>query len=461
MAYTQRTKDEILTSLLARMVARSPVTDIVEGSVIYTLLSSVAEQIADSEYKLAKLRQQFTLTNTSGTDLDDRALEIGISRLQPTNATGEITLTRASTGSTLTLDTGLKVSNPSNQALVYYTREAAVFGTNDQTTTVSIIAGVAGSVGNALNNAITRLENFPSSIISCTNINALTNGLDEETDDQLRNRCKQFIQSLAKSQPQAIQTLAKSYIATDGTRAFNAAIYESDTLPAYCELLIDDGSALYNNVVTQTIASTSFAVYGDQSPLVMPVSSPITDSSNLVLTRTRGSLVINPNKYRIIHERGLIIFLDRSDLVDGDFITTSSYSIYTGLISELQNLIEGSSADPINNPGYRAAGVRVRVLPAPITLVSFDLQITAYNGVDLVALQARLQGIANGFVNTLEAGQPLLIAQLIDALMNDTDLQNVKVYSSATLNLSPDIYPTTQRHILKADTINLFVSTRR
>jgi hypothetical protein len=50
MPYVQRTKDEILTSLLARMVARSPVTDIVEGSVIYTLMSSVAEQIADSEY---------------------------------------------------------------------------------------------------------------------------------------------------------------------------------------------------------------------------------------------------------------------------------------------------------------------------------------------------------------------------------------------------------------------------
>jgi len=461
MAYIQRTKDEILTSLLARMVARSPVTDIVEGSVIYTLMSSIAEQIADSEYKLAKLRQQFTLTNTTGTDLDDRALEIGISRLRPTNATGEITLTRSSIGATLTLDAGLRVSNPSNQALVYYTREQAVFGTNDLTTTVSIIAGVAGSVGNAINNTITRLENFPSSIIACTNVNALTNGLDEETDDQLRNRCKQFIQSLARSQPQALQTLAKSYIATDGTRALNAAIYESETLPAYCELLIDDGSALYNTVITENITSTAFAVHTNQSPLVMPVSSPITDSSNIVLTRTRGSLVLDPKKYRIIHERGLIIFLDRSDLVENDIITTNSYSIYTGLIKELQNLIEGSPADPINNPGYRAAGVRVRVLPAPITLVSFDLQITAYTGVDLVALQARLQGIANGFVNSLEAGQPLLIAQLIDALMNDVDLQNVKVYSSNTLTLSPDIYPTTQRHILKADMINLFVSTRR
>lgn len=461
MAYVQRTKDEILTSLLARMVARSTVSDIVEGSVLYTLMSAIAEQIADSEYKLAKLRQQFTLTNTNGTDLDDRALEIGLTRLPATNATGVITLTRSSIGASLTLDAGLIVANPSNQSLVYYTREQAVFASNSLTTNVSIIAGISGAVGNALNNTITSLQNFPSQVIACTNTNALTNGNDEETDDQLRNRCKQAIQSLAKSQPQAIETFAKSYIATDGTRAINASIYENENVPAYCELLIDDGSGLYNNVTTETITSTSFSVYGDQSPLIMPLSNPITDTSNIVLTRSRGSLVINPSKYRIVHERGLVIFMDRSDLVDGDMVTTNAYTIYTGLISELQNLIEGSPADPINNPGQRAVGVRVRVLPAPITLVSFDLQITAYNGVDLVALQARLQGIATGFVNALEAGQPLLIAQLIDSLMNDTDLQNVKVYSSASLNLSPDIYPTTPRHILKADTINLFVSTRR
>jgi hypothetical protein len=461
MAYIQRTKEEILRGLLARTVARSSVTDVTEGSVLYVLLSSVAEQIANSEYQLARLRQQFTMTNSTGAELDERALELGLTRLQAVNATGTIELTRSSTGSSLTVPAGLIVSNPSNSALVYYTRNDVTFSSSDETRTVSIIAGIAGSAGNATQGAITQMQNPPDTVISCTNLQALTNGKDQETDDLFINRCRNYLLSQSRSQVIPIETFAKSFTAIDGTRALNAKVYESASIPAYSELLIDDGSGLYNTVTTTEINTTSFSVYGDQNPLIMPISKPVTENSNIVLTRTRGSFIISPTKYRILHERGVIVFLDRSDLIEGDTVSTNSYSIYTGLIDELQDQIEGNPNDPINKAGYRAIGTRVRVLPAPITLINLDIQLSAYTGVDLVALQDRLNLIATGFINSLEAGQPLFIAQLIDALMNDTDLENVKIYTYNTLNLSPDIYPTSQRHILKTDTIRLFVSTRR
>jgi hypothetical protein len=52
------------------------------------------------------------------------------------------------------------------------------------------------------------------------------------------------------------------------------------------------------------------------------------------------------------------------------------------------------------------------------------------------------------------------MAQLIDILMNDTRIQNIKIYNQNSLILSSDVYPSTDKHILKAQTINIFVSTQ-
>ena len=65
---------------MARMVARTTLTDVAEGSVLLALLQTVAEQIAEADIRLAGIRDQFTLEGASGVDLDERAEEIGITR---------------------------------------------------------------------------------------------------------------------------------------------------------------------------------------------------------------------------------------------------------------------------------------------------------------------------------------------------------------------------------------------
>ena len=64
--YTPRPASELLRDLAARMVARSELTDISEGSVLYDLLATFAEQVAEADARLAQVRSQFTLEGASG-----------------------------------------------------------------------------------------------------------------------------------------------------------------------------------------------------------------------------------------------------------------------------------------------------------------------------------------------------------------------------------------------------------
>ena len=102
--YTPRSSAEITRDLVARLVARTNLTDVSEGSVILALMSTFAEQIAESDVRLAQIRDQFTLEGASGTDLDERAEEIGMTRLPATRATGTVRVTRSATTSALTIE---------------------------------------------------------------------------------------------------------------------------------------------------------------------------------------------------------------------------------------------------------------------------------------------------------------------------------------------------------------------
>ena len=461
MAFIQRTTKEIHRSLLARMVARSELTDVSEGSVLFDLFATFAEQIADSEYRIAQVRQQFTLNNATGIDLDERASELGVNRLQATFATGQVVFTRSSanTSEALVIPAGSVIQALTTQAPRFYTTQEYIIPIGQVSVSASVQCAIAGSAGNIPSNTLTILISVPQAIISVTNSNAISNGQNLESDSALKTRCALYLKSLARCQAPSIEFFAKTFVGSDGSRCKNAHLYEDLLNPGYCELLIDDGSGLFNTVITSS-TSSSFVVTGTQNPLIMPIARPVTLDSNIVLTRTRSSFVIPASKYKVIHERGIILFLDRTDLEDGDIITTNTYSVYQGLIPELQDQIEGDVKNATNFPGYRAIGVRVRVLPAPITNVSLDIQVTSYSGTDLLLLQLNTIDQATEFINSLDAGQPLFMAQLIDILMNDTRIQNIKIYNQNTLILSSDVYPSTDKHILKAQTINVFVSTQ-
>ena len=75
------------------ILGRTPLNDIFAGSVVNTLLSAFAQEVASSERRLFNLREAFFLRSASGQDLDERVAELpplGMARIDATNASGSV-----------------------------------------------------------------------------------------------------------------------------------------------------------------------------------------------------------------------------------------------------------------------------------------------------------------------------------------------------------------------------------
>lgn len=456
MAYTPRPSREILRDLCARMVARSTLTDLNEGSVLYDLLSTVAEQIAESDVRLAQIRDQFTLDGATGTDLDERAEELGMSRLSATRANGDVTLSRADTTDALAVPVG-SVLGRSDSDVTYITTEEVSFSAGVASVDVRVQAQSVGAQGNASSSSIDLLIDMPSDVTGVTQAGNLSNGVDAETDSALRARARRHLNSLARCQPVALEYAVLSYTATDETRATVATVYEDPVTYGRVEILIDDGSGLGDDPSTRAGEVVSM-VATSASAFVIGIERAV--SSGPTVTRARFGLptvnLIEGVDYRIDRGAGTVTILEGADVGLGDVVTVGAYRVYEGLINELQGLIEGAVGDVTS--GYRPAGVAVRVLPAPVQRADMDILITAEDGANLttVTSQARLACIE--YLSTLGAGEPAYMARVVDAVLSVSGVINVKVYRPSTSTAQIDQSPSTPRHIIRAGQVRAVTS---
>jgi len=454
--YTPRTSSEITRDLMARMVARTELTDVAEGSVLLSLLQTIAEQIAEADTRLASIRDQFTLSGASGLDLDERAEELGLTRLSATNATGTITLIRDASSASLIVPRGSIVGR-NDSTVTYSTQSAVTFGIGITEVDVAITANTTGSSGNAPTNTITTLVDMPEAITSITQTIAIGNGQFEESDIQLRARATRYLNSLARCQPVALEYLALSTTASDGTRATTATLYENLTERGRCELLIDDGSGLGDHPQTRSGATITTTLNSAQG-LIIGVESPIVN--DIVVTDTTSQVqqfrLVENTDYIVYRERGLIHLLEGASVSEGSELTISGYEVYTGLISELQSTIEGDPQDITS--GYRPAGISVRVLPAPVQRVDLDVLIVVADGANVLTVSDNVETAIASLFSSLNAGQPAYIAKIIDVVMSIDDVVNTTLYRQGTRVLAVDQYPATERTVLRGGQINAVTS---
>ncbi len=441
---------------MARMVARTTLTDVAEGSVLLSLLQTVAEQIAEADVRLAGIRDQFTLEGAAGVDLDERAEEIGIDRLSAVRATGEVTLNRTDTTAAVTIPLG-SVIGRTDSAVTYSTLSAVTMNIGISEIIVSVRASVAGIAGNAPSRALNVLSDLPEVITSIVQGEAIGNGRDEETDNQLRARATRYLNSLARCQPVALEYLASSFTASDETRATTATLYELPTERGRCELLIDDGSGLGDHApkrtgatVTTTLNAIGGLIIGVEAPIVDAIT--VTDITNLA----QSFRLIEGTDYIVFRERGLIHLLEGASVSVGSVLSISGYEIYTGLIAELQREIEGNTGDVTS--GYRPAGVSVRVLPAPVQRVNLDLLIVTEDGANVQTVSDNVETAVAAFFSSLSAGSPAYVAKIIDIVMSVNDIKNVTVHRQNTRTLEVDQYPISPRTVLRSGEIRAITS---
>lgn len=444
-----------MRELAARMVARSDISDISEGSVLAHLLYGVAEEVSGQERRLARIRDAFFLDGAGGTDLDDRVADLppsGLTRMGASNASGgSLALLRTDTTEALIIPAGSTYGRTDDPSLVYrQIADATFLAGQDTVLDVAVVCLSTGRIGNAPAAAINRVVSAPG-LTGVLSRMAITNGQDEETDERLRARARAYLSSLTGSTPAALEYLGLAFTSTNGARAAFARIFEDPATPGLCELLLDDGSGLAGyqrrgGAITGTVPVGGPPVLWHETPAVEPIGIiSVTDSGG-------GVRELAPGEFTSIPERGLV-YVNDGVLAAGDTWAISKYDVWTGLPAELQKLIEGDTSDPLNLPGYRAAGVRVRVVAPSVFPVSLAVNVVPKAGRDFDQVTQAVKAAIIEYVAMLGPGEALFIARLIDRVMDNTDVLTVRFYTGVdTLACALDMIPPSARHVLRTET---------
>ena len=466
MAFAPKDQSTILRNLLALVVNRTELNDIAPGSVLYTLLAGVANELAATERRIEAVRDGFFLDNLSGVALDERVAEFpigGLTRRGASVASGAIlSLTRDpnTAASTLVIPAGSKVSSTAN-GLTYTTLSDVVFAAGETSKqNIYIYCSTAGSQGNIQAGLINQSVDLDSSIISINNLLPLNNGRDTESDVSLKRRASKYLESLGRTQTSALEYLALSFEPSDGSRFSFATIFEDASLPAYSELLVDDGSGLsieavsrLGNVESVTVPAGGQNIIFHESPAVAPITS-----ANILVTRGASIITIPDSQVVSIPERGLV-YLPEGLLQPGDVWSIRDYRVFVGPIAELQAEVEGNnSLSRIS--GFRAAGCRVVVRPPEVQEVAFDLAISSDRAFDLKVVEYKVKQAIVNLVSTLGINSPLYVSAIISAGLAIPGVLDIEVLKSGEQVRLSTIYPQSKKSIIRTNSNLINITSR-
>lgn len=471
MPFIPKTAADVLRQLRGAVLGRSKLNDVSPASALNIMLSAFAEELASTERRLAMLRESFFLNGAAGTDLDRRVAElppVGIQRIGATNASGSVLrLERdpADTAEALLIPAGSVVKARGGQR--YVTSVDVVMSAGDaDVDNVHITCTSAGESGNQAIGAIDFIENAPDQLIRCTNTQPLTNGQSRETDSSLRGRAYAYLRSLSRCQKNAIEFMATSFVGANGDRFPYARIYEDLENLGFCELVVDDGSGLNVDSVSKA-GNTSITTIGRGGSRVVyheaPATGPI--QPDQIIIHKNGDpntqIRVTPINYTSLYERGVIYFQE-GVLDPNDRVFVVNYRIYTGLIAELQREIEGNPDSPDRLTGFRAAGTRMVVSTVTPQFINLDVELVTDFGADIKVVEQDVRSEIAAFVATLSPGQSLIIARLVDIVMELTGVKDVRFFERDSTDRAANIDTIDSRHALRidADSLKLISDTR-
>ena len=457
MPFTPRTALEIAQSFIAKMLARTGITDILEGSSLYWEAVTLGEELAKSEYRLLQMRNGYYFQNPDITHdmLTERGKELPAGAVPPLGtsaAAGSVmTFYRQSALAVQVLPAGTVVKRNDGSTLTYktitdHTMGIGVIGLSD----VYIICTEQGPKGNAAAGVISSAVNAPDWITGAVNTKPLISGSEAETDPQYQARLVLYVSSLAKSQKAALEFWARSYQTADGARCRFAKCFTEYSNPGYVELVVDDGTGMSG--LTQPGPEAS-GIVPTGGQVLLTHNGPATAEINKVtVVRGAATFVLQPGTdFLSFPEMGVVEVPVTSPhaLVAADAWTIKDYNIYTGLLAELQLQVAGDDSNLVQIPGWKAEGIRIRVVPPSVLPVSMDLHVVPVNGVDLAIVQAQVVSATLEFIAALGPGEPLYIAQLVGMLTGNPSVLNIKAFVKGTNIPKDDVYPE-PREVLRA-----------
>lgn len=199
----------------AMQAAASQALNLAVGSTLRAVLEANASIGLWLQWLIVQVLQATRASTSTGVDLDSWVADFGLSRMPAVAATGVVTFSRTVPGAAAFVPVGATVktsdfsqtfnvvadgSNPSWDA----GRQGYVLPSGTVSLQAPVQATAPGKVGNVQSGAISLIAAAIPGVDAVTNQNPLTNGLDSEADEALRDRFKAFLGSLSRATPTAI-----------------------------------------------------------------------------------------------------------------------------------------------------------------------------------------------------------------------------------------------------------------
>jgi hypothetical protein len=190
-----------------------------EGGSLRTILRIVADAYAGFATSMLGFVRAGFLETSSGGWLTMLAYYVyGVSRIEATLATGQVTIVNGGggvySGGTAIPIGGLTVANATTKKT--YTNVAIVSLNPGDTLTIDVIATEYGSASSAIPGAVTTLITVLPGV-TCTNVAAIA-GSDAEKDPDLRTRCKNRLSIISGLGPRGAYSYAiRSAVRGDGS----------------------------------------------------------------------------------------------------------------------------------------------------------------------------------------------------------------------------------------------------
>lgn len=261
--------EQIFAQMIARLVARTNLSDVGDTSVWKHVLAACARQDDEQYYQMALLLQLFSIDTATGDDLDERAKDIQpavIYRVQAVKSTGTVVFYRTGTTGTVVIPIGTKVKTADGRVFTTTTTgtitptSAALIGghsVGQDSGLVSVIADEAGLSGNASSGTVVKFESKPAGVDGVTNLTSFAWGLDKETDDHFRQRLKDFVRGLARCTVQAIEAGVVGQVDEDtGATILFANVVEDIIDRGNVYLYVDDGTGTAEAIEDVAVALT-------------------------------------------------------------------------------------------------------------------------------------------------------------------------------------------------------------
>lgn len=446
MAKFQPQRDEqIFTKMLARVIARTDMSDVADTSTVKHMLAAAARADGELYYQLTLLLQLFSIDKATGDDLDERAKDVQpsiIKRRQATKAVGTVIFSRNGTSGTITIPVGTKVKTP--DGVVFSTTSPGTIGelSGEQITghgvgrdsgPVPVLADIAGSAGRVSGETVTKFVSKPAGVDEVTNPSAFqTAGLDKESDDDFRNRIKTFIAGLARSTVVALEAgVIGAQDPTSGkTILFSKAVEDLGRL-GFVTLYVDDGTGTAESTIDVDNENLTFGFAGPPANTAVGGETtlkthnfPVKGSAVFKLISNHRGELIRGTDYLLNTASGQIQMTPA--LVAGENVI-AKYTYYTGLIALGQKIIDGDKDDRTNFPGLRAAGILVVVQVPQVLLQNIEVTLVVSDGYVQETVAAAVAQAVKDYINNLAISGDVVKNELIARIMAVAGVQDCDV----------------------------------